>query len=57
MFEMKDLGEAKQILGMKITRDKQNHLLRLSQEDYIDKVLKIQYERCKVCNYTIGKAF
>ena len=39
-FEMKDLGEAKQILGMKITRDKQNHLLRLSQEDYIDKVLK-----------------
>ena len=37
---MKDLGEAKQILGMKITRDKQNHLLRLSQEDYIDKVLK-----------------
>jgi len=39
-FEMKDLGEAKQILGMKITRDKQNQLLRLSQEDYIDKVLK-----------------
>jgi len=39
-FEMKDLGEAKQILGMKITRDKQNHLLRLSQEGYIDKVLK-----------------
>ena len=39
-FDMKDLGEAKQILGMKITRDKQNHLLRLSQEDYIDKVLK-----------------
>ena len=39
-FDMKDLGEAKQILGMKITRDKQNHLLRISQEDYIDKVLK-----------------
>jgi len=37
---MKDLGEAKQILGMKITRDKQNHMLRLSQEDYIKKVLK-----------------
>ena len=39
-FEMKDLGEANQILGMKITRDKQNHLLKLSQEDYIEKVLK-----------------
>ena len=25
---------------MKITRDKQNHLLKLSQEDYIEKVLK-----------------
>ena len=40
IFEMKDLGEVKQILGMKITRDKQNHMLRLNQKGYIEKVLK-----------------
>eukprot|EP00253_Pinus_taeda_P028155 PITA_28155 len=40
-FAMKDLGDAKQILGMKITRDKQNCKLTLSQNEYIQKVLKI----------------
>jgi len=29
-FAMKDLGAAKQILGMRITRDKKNHKLTLS---------------------------
>ena len=36
-FEMKDLGAAKQILGMRITRN--SGLLRLSQEEYVKKVL------------------
>ena len=37
---MKDLGPAKQILGMKIVRDRKNGKLRLSQQKYIEKVLK-----------------
>ncbi|GKV52757.1 hypothetical protein SLEP1_g59325 [Rubroshorea leprosula] len=38
-FSMKDLGPAKQILGMKIFRDRKNKKLWLSQERYIEKVL------------------
>ena len=38
-FEMKDLGPAKQILGMKISRDRSVVTLNLSQELYIEKVL------------------
>ena len=37
---MKNLGNAKQILSMRITRDKSNHTLKLSQEEYVEKVLK-----------------
>ena len=39
-FAMKDLGAAKQILGMRITRDRKNRKLTLSQNEYIQKVLK-----------------
>ncbi|GKC72575.1 retrovirus-related pol polyprotein from transposon TNT 1-94, partial [Tanacetum coccineum] len=39
-FKMKDLGPAKQILGMSIIRDKTKGTLRLSQEKYIGKVLE-----------------
>ena len=39
-FAMKDLGVAKQILGMRITRDRKNHKLTLSQSEYIEKVLE-----------------
>ena len=39
-FALKDLGVAKQILGMKITRDRKNRKLTLSQSEYIEKVLK-----------------
>jgi hypothetical protein len=38
-FEMKDLGAAKKILGMEITRDRKSALLFLSHHDYINKVL------------------
>ena len=37
---MKDLGAAKQILGMRITRDRKNRKLTLSQSEYIEKVLE-----------------
>jgi hypothetical protein len=39
-FAMKDLGAAKKILGMRITRDRKNHKLTLSQGEYIEKVLE-----------------
>jgi ATP-binding cassette subfamily B (MDR/TAP) protein 1 len=39
-FAMKDLGLAKQILGMKISCDRSKKLLWLSQERYIEKVLE-----------------
>jgi hypothetical protein len=38
-FEMKDLGAAKKILGIDITRDRKSVLLFLSQHGYIQKVL------------------
>lgn len=34
-FEMKELGEAKKILGKEITRDKHNQTLQLSQKTYL----------------------
>ena len=37
---MKDLGPAKQIIGMKIIRDRGGKKLWLSQERYIEKVLE-----------------
>ena len=40
-FEMIDLGPVKQILGMKISRDRSVGTLNLSQELYIEKVLSI----------------
>ena len=48
-FAMKDLGAAKQILGMKICRDRNNKKLTLSQADYIMKVLqRFSMENAKV---------
>ena len=38
-FEMKDLGPAKQILGMRIFRNRSEGTLKLSQEKYIEKLL------------------
>ena len=39
-FDMKDLGEARKILGMEITRDRTADALWLSQENYVLKVLE-----------------
>ena len=39
-FEMKDLGEAKKILGMEIARDRQRGILCLTQKQYLKKVLQ-----------------
>jgi hypothetical protein len=37
---MKGLGAAKKIIGMRITRDRKNIKLTLSQGEYIEKVLE-----------------
>ena len=39
-FDMKDLGEANHILGMRIERDRDKKLLYLSQAEYISRILK-----------------
>ncbi|KAL5865755.1 hypothetical protein ACOSQ3_003269 [Xanthoceras sorbifolium] len=39
-FEMKDLGEAKKILGMEISRDREKGKLCLTQSQYLKKVLQ-----------------
>ena len=38
-LDMKDLGEANFILGIKLWRDRKNRMLGLSQVGYIDKIL------------------
>ena len=40
-FSMKDFGSSKQLLGMKISLDRKNKKLWISQENYIEKVLEI----------------
>ena len=39
-FEMKDLGQAKVMLGIEITRDRKNRKLFISQEQYVTEILK-----------------
>ena len=39
-FEMKDIGEASYIIGVKIHRDHSNKLMALLQEHYIKKILE-----------------
>ncbi|KAL9831089.1 putative RNA-directed DNA polymerase [Arabidopsis thaliana] len=54
-FEMKDLGAAKKILGMEITRERSKGTLTLSQEDYLNKVLKLyKMEQCKPVMTRLG---
>ena len=38
-FQMKNLGEVQYVLGIKIIRDKNNKIIALSQENYIDNIL------------------
>jgi len=38
-FEMKDLGEAKKVLGMEIERDRRSGKVSLTQKEYLKKIL------------------
>jgi hypothetical protein len=42
-FSMKDLDEAAYILGIKIYRDRTRSLIGLSQDTYLEKVVKVSY--------------
>ena len=56
-FEMKDMGEAKYVLGIKITRDQPNRLLTLSRESYLETVLKrFDMMMCKLVDTPISKS-
>ena len=39
-FKMKDLGEAKKVLGMEIERDRKSIKVSLTQKEYLKKVLQ-----------------
>lgn len=57
-FAMKDLGPAKQILGIRISRDRDIKKLYLSQEKYIEKVLqRFNMSKSKVVSSPLASHF
>lgn len=57
-FAMKDLGPARQILGMQIVRDREAKKLWLSQEKYIQKVLhRFNMDKAKVVSTPLAMHF
>jgi hypothetical protein len=47
-FEMKDMGAANYVLGIKISRNRKSKLLYLDQEKYLEKILKkFNMSNCK----------
>jgi hypothetical protein len=57
-FAMKDLGAAKKILGMRITRDRKNRKLTLSQGEYIEKVLeRFRMQNAKLVSTPLASHF
>ncbi|KAF5775409.1 putative RNA-directed DNA polymerase [Helianthus annuus] len=57
-FEMKELGDAKKILGMEICRDRQLKKLKLTQSAYVKKILEnYRMEGCKAVKTPLGAHF
>lgn len=57
-FAMTDLGAAKQILGMRIVRDRVRGTLRLSQAEYVKKVLsRFNMDKAKPVGTPLGSHF
>jgi len=55
-FDMKDMGEASYVLGVKIVRNRSKRLLGLSQETYINNVLKKYHmDKCKPIDTPVEK--
>ena len=56
-FDMKDLGEASHILGIKPLRDRQKRMLGLSQASYIDQILarfSMQDSKKRFVSFRVG---
>lgn len=56
-FEMKDLGTAKQLLSMRIVKDRVSNTLKLSQDKYIQKVLRKFSIKMLPPKYTYQESF
>jgi len=57
-FAMKDLGVAKQILGRKIIRDRGNSTLKISQAEYVKKILsRFSMDEAKSVSTPLGSHF
>ena len=57
-FAIKDLGVAKQILGMRIIKDKANGTLKVSQSEYVKKVLsRFNINEAKPVSTPLGSHF
>ena len=55
-FDMKDLGEASYVLGIQILHDRLSGILRLSQQTYIERILKrFNIQSCSFCKAPIVK--
>ena len=55
---MKDLGVVKQILGMRIVKDKANGTLKLSQSEYVKKILsRFNMNEAKPVSTPLGSYF
>jgi len=55
-FDMKDMGDASYVIGIKIHRDRPQSILGLSQETYINKILEtFQMKDCSPSVATIVK--
>jgi hypothetical protein len=57
-FSMKYLGDAKKILGMRITRDRKNRKLTLAQGEYTEKVLeRFRMQNAKLVSTPLSSHF
>ena len=55
---MKDLGASKQIIGLRITRDKVNGTMKLLQTEYVKKVLsKFNMNEARLISTPLGSHF
>ena len=53
--EMKDMGPANYVLGIRISRDRDLKLIYLNQENYLEKVLKSKMEDCRPVSTPVYK--
>ena len=55
-FDVKDLGKTSYVLGIQILRDRPSGILRLSQQTYIERIMKrFNMQSCYSCKAPIVK--